>query len=67
MNSTVMFAVGMAIAAFFAALMLQQALSDSSVLGTDGRTRNSGYRWLSPVSSAFIVAVSFAALALMLV
>ena len=61
MNSTLLFALGMAIATFFAALTLHQALSNHSILGSEACTPTRIFVWLSPVGSALLVAIAFAA------
>jgi len=66
MNSTLLFALGMAIATFFAALMLHQAFSKRSILGLEDSAPARSHSWLSPVGSAFLLAVGFAALVLTL-
>ena len=66
MNSTLLFALGMAIATFFAALMLHQALSSRSILGSEESTPTRSFAWLSPVGSAFLAAIAFAAAVLTL-
>ena len=60
MNTTLIFSTGMAVAVFFAVLMLHQAYSTKPILGSDGKAGESP--WLASIGSALMTAIGFGAL-----